>query len=70
MAHIDSESLARKFAAECLPILQARYGDETTLTVIDCEETKRNWLVKRIEKDSEVIRKRLSTRNFASNKVP
>jgi len=71
MAHIDSESLARMFAEACTPFLQKRYGIETTLEIEGrWEASGHNKLLKRIQDDSELIRKRLATGNFAPNKAP
>ena len=71
MAHIDSESLARMFAEACIPFLLKRYGSEITLRVENCwEVSEHNKILKRIQSDSELIRKRLATGNFAPNKAP
>ncbi len=71
MAHIDSESLALMFAEACIPFLQKRYGNETRLEVESrWEVSEHNKILKRIHNDSELIRKRLATVNFAPNKAP
>ena len=65
MAHIDSESLALMFAEACIPFLQKRYGNETTLGVESCwEVSEHSRILKRIQSDSELIRKRLGTGNL------
>jgi hypothetical protein len=70
MAHIDSESLARTFAEACTPFLQKRYGIETTLGVESrWEISELNKLLKQIQNDSDLIRKRLATGNFSPNKA-
>jgi hypothetical protein len=70
MAHIDTESLARTFADACMPFLQKRYGIETVLGVESrWEVSDNNTILKRIQKDSELIRKRLATGNFSPNKA-
>jgi hypothetical protein len=70
MAHIDSESLAQKFAEACIPFLQKRYGKETTLSVESRWEVSENKkIIIRIQEDSEIIRKRLATGNFSPNKA-
>lgn len=70
MAHIDSESLARIFAEACIPFLQKRYGIETMLRVESrWEVPENNKILKRIQVDSELIRKRLATGNFSPNKA-
>ena len=70
MAHIDSESLARIFAEACIPFLQKRYGIETMLRVESrWEVPENNKILKRIQDDSELIRKRLATGNFSPNKA-
>ena len=70
MAHIDSESLARKFAEGCTPYLQKRYGDETILMIESrWEVSEGDRILKRIQSDSEIIRNRLATGNFSPNKT-
>jgi hypothetical protein len=70
MAHIDSESLARAFAEACSPFLRKRYGIETTLMIESrWEVTGSDKILKRIQDDSEIIRKRLATGNFSPNKA-
>jgi len=70
MAHIDTESLARMFADACMPFLQKRYGIETELGVESrWEVSESNTILKRIQKDSELIRNRLATGNFSPNKA-
>ena len=69
MAHIDSESLARAFAEACTPFLQKRYGIETMLMIESrWEISERDKILKQIQDDSEIIRKRLATGNFSPNK--
>ena len=70
MAHIESESLAQQFAEACSPTLQKRYGADTILEVHTWEGRESKALAQRIQRDSEIIRKRLSTGNFISNKTP
>lgn len=69
MAHIESESLARAFAEACTPFLQKRYGIETMLMIESRWEISENdKILKRIQDDSEIIRKRLANGNFSPNK--
>ena len=70
MAYIETESLARQYAEGCVPIFQKRYGGGASLEVILCEATECKGLIKKIAKDSEIIRKRIATGNFVSNKPP
>lgn len=70
MAHIESESLAQRFAEACTPRLQKRYGNETTLEVLSWEATEDKKLLERIRRDTDLIRKRLDTGNLAPNKAP
>lgn len=70
MAHIESAILAHQFAEACTPFLQKRYGKETKLEVVSWESTEDRKLAIRIQKDSEIIRKRLVAGNFAPNKAP
>lgn len=69
VAYIESTSLAEKFKEACMPRLQKRYGAEFDLNVMECEGFERNSYTKsKIAKDSEIIKKRLATGNFAPNK--
>lgn len=70
MAHIESAILAHQFAEACTPPLQKRYGNETKLEVVSWEAIEDKKLAGRIQKDSEVIRKRLATGNFIPNRAP
>ena len=68
-AQIETRDLAEAFAARCLPIFKKRYGDDTTLTVGEWSTHSPNKnLIKRIEKDSKIIKTRLEQNNMASNK--
>lgn len=70
MAHIDSRQLAEQFVEACLPTLQKRYGNETTLEIFECMASATDSLKERIKVDSEIIRKRIATNNFSPNKAP
>lgn len=70
MAHIESAALAHQFAEACAPSLQRRYGDETKLEVVSWEATEHKKLAVRIQKDTEVVRRRLVAGNFTPNKTP
>jgi hypothetical protein len=70
MAHIETESLAQTYAEAIAPIFQKRYGNGTTLEVGYWETSMNKKTILRIEKDSAIIKKRLATNNFASNKSP
>lgn len=69
MAHVESEELARSFAEACTPILQKRYGSDFFLCV-EASASSEKSVSNRIKKDSDIIRKRLDTANFAPNKAP
>ncbi|MXS85449.1 hypothetical protein ABO04_05850 [Nitrosomonas sp. HPC101] len=69
MAHIESSTLAYRYAEACTPFLQKRYGNETKLEVVIWESVEDKKLAGRIEKDSEIIRKRLVAGNFSPNKA-
>ncbi len=70
MAHIESEALARTFAEACTPFLQKRYGIETVLMIESrWEVSESKKILKRIQDDSEIIRKRLAIGNFSPNKA-
>lgn len=70
MAHIETEALAQRFLEACTPRLQKRYGNNTSLEVVNCEASEHKKLLDRIKRDSEIIQKRLETSNFAPNKAP
>ena len=70
MAHIESESLAQKYAEAIAPIFQKRYGNSTSLKVVSLDAGMNKKVVLRIAKDSEIIKKRLAANNFVSNKAP
>lgn len=70
MACIETESLARQYAESCTSILQKRYGSNTTLEIIRCEEQEKKKLIERICMDSKIIRTRITTNNFIPNKSP
>ncbi|KXK43177.1 hypothetical protein [Nitrosomonas europaea] len=70
MAHIESATLAHQYAEACTPFLQRRYGNETKLEVVSWESAEDKKLASRIQKDSEIIRKRLVAGNFTPNKAP
>lgn len=70
MVHIDSEALAYQFAEACTPSLQRRYGNATKLTVVPWQTTEDKRLLSRIQKDSEIVRKRIAAGNFTPNKAP
>lgn len=70
MAHIETESLARQYAEAIAPIFQKRYGSGTTLKIGYCETSMNKKTIQRIEMDSTIIKKRLATNNFSSNKKP
>jgi hypothetical protein len=70
MAHIETKSLAEKYAEAIAPIFQKRYGNGTTLEVVSLQSGIDKKTTLRIAKDTEIIKKRLATNNFASNKAP
>jgi hypothetical protein len=70
MAHLESESLALQYAEVCAPVLQKRYGHETTLEVDSWDAMESKKLRATIKKHSSIVRKRIATGNLASNKAP
>lgn len=68
MAHIESAELAERYAEACAPHLKRRYGNETRLKIVEWSATSNKKLDSRIQNDSEIIKKRLSTANLAPNK--
>lgn len=70
MAHIKSVDLAQRFRHACLPIIRKRYGQDSDLKVEKVEEDFKPQILKRIDRDSEVIEERLRTNNLSPNKSP
>lgn len=68
VAYIKERSLAEQFKEACMIRLQTRYGAEFELEVVECESRENEHTKKIIEKDTEIINKRLATNNFAPNK--
>lgn len=69
MAHLDSKALAQEFAMACEPIMKKRYGTDATLEIQRLVADNNKKLAARIARDSEIVRKRLATSNFAPNKT-
>ena len=70
MACIETEALAQQYAGGCSAIMQKRYGSNTRLEVISCEEIGGKKLTDRISRDSAIVRIRIATGNFVPNKNP
>lgn len=69
-ACINSELLALRFAEACILRFQMRYGNETKLIVHKFEEIKSAKITARIQRDTDIVTKRLEANNFASNIPP
>ena len=67
-ACIDSQELAGAYAAELLTVYERRYGKGVELTVEKWSGTLRAKEEARMREHSEIIRKRIATKNFAPNK--
>lgn len=70
MAHIESMELAEQYAEAIMPTLQKRYGNDFDLLIVECQTTEDKRTISRIKIDSEVIKKRIETGNFAGNVAP
>lgn len=70
MALLESEELAREFAEACAPVIQKRYGPGSSIEVVRCEASAHPSIATKIQRDSEIVRKRLATNNLAPNKAP
>lgn len=68
MAHIESQDLAYKFLDGCRPVLDARYKSGYEVAVQECCGSKHKSLLERIENDSSVVKARVETKNFVSNR--
>lgn len=69
-ACINSELLALKFAEACISRFRMRYGNETRFIIHKFEEIKSAKITSRIQRDSDIVTKRLEANNFFSNKPP
>jgi len=69
-AHIESEKLAKEFAEAIMPKLQKRYGNDFDLRIVECSSNEGKKLIEKIRIDSEIIKKRIATGNFAGNVAP
>jgi hypothetical protein len=69
-AFIETELLAISFAEAIVSRFQKRYGNETKLSVVKFEDAESTKLMNRIQSDTDIVRKRLATANFISNKSP
>lgn len=67
MAHIDSQDLAEQLLDAILGRMRRRYGDGFNLSIVSWQGASSQKLVSRIQRDSDTIRARLATGNFASN---
>lgn len=70
MAHIETETLAKKYAEAIAPIFQKRYGNGTTLDVVSWQTGADKRTLLRIAKDTDIVKKRLISNNFSPNKAP
>jgi hypothetical protein len=73
-AQIKDQALAERFADAILPRLQMRYGSEFELTINKVTSAGSEKAMAKValktEQDSELIRKRIETGNFAGNIAP
>lgn len=69
-AHIESLELAQLFVEAIMPTLQRRYGNDFDLRIVKCGSSENKKIRENIQKESEIIRKRIATGNFASNVAP
>jgi hypothetical protein len=70
MAHIESELIAQRFAEICTPRLQKRYGNSIKLEVREFGTKSDQYILEKIKRDTDVIRKRIKSGNLAPNKKP
>ncbi|MBW8305288.1 MAG: hypothetical protein K0M46_00170 [Thiobacillus sp.] len=68
VAHLSSRELAVEFSHALTPIFERRYGPGFAIEVEDWSGGQSPSLLARIEKDTEIVRLRLQTGNFAPNK--
>jgi hypothetical protein len=69
-AYIESELLARQYLEALMPVFQKRYGNKTTIEIVRWECCSDAKTLKRIQHDSDIIKKRIATNNFTPNKAP
>lgn len=68
VAHLNSRELAVEYSHALTPIFERRYGPGFAIEMVDWSGSQSPSLLARIERDTEIVRKRLQTGNFASNK--
>jgi hypothetical protein len=70
-ARIENKILAQQYLERCLPIFQKRYGNSVELRIIECSTSSLcNRTLKRIQRDSDLIKARLEQNIMISNKKP
>lgn len=70
MAHIRSKELATEFRSAIIDRLQKRHGTDFDLEIETFQITEQKRLMKRIERDSQIVELRLASGNFAPNVRP
>jgi len=68
MAHIETRELAEEYAENIRPVLKRRHGEESDVEVHEIREDGTKRLLDRIQRDSDIVRKRLATGNLSPNK--
>jgi hypothetical protein len=70
-ARIENKILAQRYLERCLPIFQKRYGNSVELSIIECQTTSLcDRTIKRIQRDSILIKARLEQNIMSPNKKP
>ncbi len=67
-AMIESRELAVSFAEALKPVYVRRYGQGAELAVVECSGSCRGKDIQKIRTHSDIIRARLSSKNFVPNK--
>ena len=67
-AHIESRELAEEFLSNCRSIFEKRYGRDGYEAYINKYEGSGRHVIHQIKRDSDIIRARICTSNFAPNK--
>ncbi|WP_394165652.1 hypothetical protein [Neptunomonas phycophila] len=68
-AHLETLDLATRYKEKLIPIFIARYGKNFEINLHKCS-TNRKSAIKKVEKDSKLVKARLEKNMMAPNKKP
>ena len=68
MAHLETRELADEYAEMIRPVFERRYGEGSDVEVQEIQTGMDKRLANRIQRDSDIVRKRLASGNLSPNK--